>query len=443
VKRLLPLASALLVVLPQGDLSAEPIDAAFPSVVKVGRAKSPAPSERLDPARRSRSNVLLPAQPTELWRKSMGALAHAPVVLPDGGLVVALSSPEIARLAADGTEISRVRIGAAPALRAPVVLPSGGVAVLTGAPSVVFLSPSGKLAATVALPRGSFAVQSAGGLPDGFASIVATDDGAVIVAAGRSLLSVDASGRVAARATLPERVVSDPLEQGGGLLVVGESGGVYRVAVPAEPMKIGVLVGAAIGTAALVDERTLIALAQPNRIVSLDLKSGVAVTRVGDSAFAMFDTPPAVAADGTAWLTTVEGFLVGYDASGAELSRVQLDRNASPPGGLLSVRPPGLAGVGMPFPARLGTVVDRAGAVAFSRPQGRIGVRDTAGKIVVAVERGCTTPLSITPTAPRKMLAACREGTLIMLGDAPNDAPAAEPEPPKAPDAAGTPKKSE
>ncbi len=442
MKRRFSLAAALLLVAPR-DLAAEPVDAAFPSVVKVGRAKSPAASERLDSARRSRSNVLLPTQPSELWRKSVGALAHAPVVLPNGDLVIALGSPEIARLGADGSEISRVRIGAAPALRAPVVLPSGGVAVLTGAPSVVFLSPSGKLVATVALPRASFTVQAAGALPDSFASIVATDDGAVVVAAGRSLLTVDASGRVAARATLPERVASDPLEQGGGLLVVGEAGGVYRVAVPAEPRKIGVLVGAAIGTGALVDERTLIAQALPNRIVSLDLKSGVAVTRVGDSAFAMFDTPPAIAVDGTAWLTSVEGFLVGYDASGAELARVQLDRNAAPPGGLFALRPPGMAGLGMQAVARLGTVVDRAGAVAFSRPQGRIGVRDTAGKIVVAVERGCTTPLSITPTAPKKMLIACREGLLIMVGDAPDDAKAAEPEPDKPPAAPGTPKKSD
>jgi hypothetical protein len=157
----------------------------------------------------------------------------------------------------------------------------------------------------------------------------------------------------------------------------------------------------------------------------------------------MFDTPPAVAVDGTAWLTSIEGFLVGYDASGAELARIQLDRNASPPGGLLSARPPGLGGIALQPSARLGTVVDRAGAVAFSRPQGRVGVRDTAGKVVVALERGCTTPLSITPTAPRKMLVACREGTLIMFGDAPSDAPAAEPEPRKPQDPPGNPKKSE
>ena len=294
------------------------------------------------------------------------------------------------------------------------------------------------LAATVPLPRATFAVQASGGLPDGFASIVAGDDGAVVVAAGRSLLSVDASGRVAARATIPERIVSDPLAQGGGLLVVGEAGGVYRVAVPAEPRKLGVLSGAAPGTAALVDDRTLIAQAMPNRIVSLDLKSGVAVTRVGDSAFAMFDAPPAIAADGTAWLTTIEGFLVGYDATGAELTRMQLDRNAAPPGALATVRPPGLAVVGMQPMARLGPVVDRAGTVAFSRPQGRIGVRDSDGKAVVAVERGCTTPLSITPTAPRKTLVSCREGTLILLGEAP-EAPPPSAEPAMNPDAPETP----
>lgn len=412
------LAPVLLACVLPFAVSAEPIDAAFPGVVTVGRAKSPAPSERLDPARRSLSPVLLPAQPVELSRKSVGSLLHSPVVLPDGGIVVALASPEILRLAADGAEVTRVRIGSSPALRAPVVLPNGGVAALTGAPSVVFLSASGKLTATVPLPRASFAVQSgAGGLPDGFASIIATRDGAVVVAAGRSLYEVDASGRVAAKATLPERVSSDPLEHAGALLVMGEAGGVYRIAVPAEPKKLGVLAGASVGSAALFDDRTLIAQAPPNRIVSLDLKSGIAVTRVGDSAFAMFDSPPALAADGTAWLTTVEGFLVGYDSSGAELARSQLDRNAISPGGLVPLRTPGLGGMGLQPLARLGVIVDQAGVVAFSRPQGRVGVRDTAGKLVIAADRGCTTPLSIIPTAPRQMLVACREGTLIFFGE--------------------------
>lgn len=414
-----PLLAALLFCVTRGG-QAEPVDAALPIVVIVGAPATPAPLDRLDRSRSGLSTVQLPSQLSEAQRRTVGSIGHAPVVHPNGQISVALTSPEIVRLAPDGTEIGRVQLGSSAAVRAPVVLPNGGLAVLTAAPSVVFVSESGRILSTVPLPRAAFTVQASSmGLTEGLAAIVPTEDGAVVVAANRSLLELDASSRVRVKVTLPERLASDPIPHPDGWLVVGESGGVHRVHPPAEPRKIGSLAGIVPGSAVLVDERTLVAQAPPNRLVELDLKTGASVTRVGDSIFAGFDAPPAFDARGAAWVTTIEGFLVGYDAAGLEIARAPAERTASLPGTLLSLGRP------MHAPSnpvgRISAIVDSAGRVAFARPNGRFGIRNPDGKIVVT-DRGCGTPAAIVPTGQGTALLACRDGTLIFYQqDAPAD----------------------
>ncbi len=410
--------AGLLSLLLSGPAGAESIDPSLPSVVVIGPHSSPAPMARLDAARTNRSRFPLPSRPVEKSKKTLGPLAHPPIVGKNGDLWVALTSPELVRLGADGQELSRVRVGAAPAMREPVLLPNGGVAVITGAPAVTFVSASGKVEATVLLPRASFALQSLGGVAEGWVSILANADGSVVVVASRALLSLDASGRVGLRATLPERIISDPIPHDGGYLVLGEGGGVYRVAPPAEPRKLGTLSGALPGTALLVDARTLLVQAAPNRVLSLDLKSGATATRVGDTLFSSLDTPLAWGSDGTLWATTLEGFLVGFDRAGAELSRTPLDRHATPPGLFSAPRSPFAPPGSFSLASRLGPIVDGEGRVAFARQQGRVGVRDQDGRLSFGAERGCTTPLALIPLGNQQLLLACREGTLITFGQA-------------------------
>lgn len=419
---------------------AEPLDPAQPRLIHVGRPRSPAPCDRLDPERTSQSSVALPSRDvSEVGRKSVGTLAHPPVVSADGTLWIPLASAELLHLRADpggkdGAELGRTRLGASPATRAPAVLPDGGVAVLTSAPSVVFVSLNGKLEGTVPLPKASFSAVASGGV-DGFVSLAATDDGAVAVAGARALLVVESSGRVRNAIELPERVASDLIPFGGGWLVVGESGKVHLVRPPAAPRLLGSLGPISVGSAVLdtsaltsnkaAEPRTLLALAYPNRVVSLDLRSGTTVNRVGDSAFTGFDAPFALAPDGAVWLTSTEGFLVSYDASGTETSRAAIDRNATQPGALFSGKP--LRPAPVTFGARPGPVVDREGRVAVARSGGRFGLRDAGGdaaapgKLAFQTDRACTTPLAIVPLAAGRALLACREGTLIFYAEAPRD----------------------
>ncbi len=410
-----------LVLAPASAPRAEPADPSLPSVVVVGATRSPAALDRLTPSRRARSSKSFPTELAELARKNVGAIAHAPIAHPDGSVSVALSSPEIVRVAPDGAELSRVRIGSAPASRAPVLLSSGALAVLTTAPSVVFVSDAGKVLSTALLPRGGFGAQvNTPGIVDAFASIVPTEDGSVLVAGNRLLLEIDASARVRVKLTLPERIASDLIPHPKGLLMVSETGAVYRLRPPAEPRKIGALGGFLPGTAVLLDERTLVAEAMPNRIIALDLRSGAAVTRVGATVFSAFDSQLAVDDHGGAWVTATEGFLVGYDAAGAEIARVPVDRNAVAPGALGALFGGGSgAGFGGRPPVagnltRPGPIVDPDGKVAFVRP-GRVGVRDEAGKVILN-DRICAGPIALLPVAEGRLALACHDGNVVFYG---------------------------
>ncbi|MBL9020907.1 MAG: hypothetical protein JNL21_01855 [Myxococcales bacterium] len=394
----------------------ERVDAALPSVVAVGPPRAPAPVERVDLARTGRSRAPLPDSPVELVRRPVGAGAQPPVVLADGTIAVALSTPEVVRFAQDGTEASRTRIGPAPAARQPVVLPNGGLAVLTTAPSVVFLRPSGKVAATVPLSRTTFPLSLGG---DGsFVSFVPTLDGGVAVASGRSFVQIDAGGQLGHEATLPERerFAADLVRARDAWLATTQSGAVYRLKAPGEPKRLGSFGAGVMGTPALLDSRSLVAQSGSSRIVSLDLKTGSVVTRVADPGFFAFDGAFVADAKGGLWTTTTEGLLLGFGPSGDEIARAPIDRAAAAP------PPTPMFGGGRVVPApasstRSVLLSDVEGRVAFARSGGKVGVRSPDGRVSIATERGCSSPVALLPLAKGKMVLACKEGAIIVYGE--------------------------
>lgn len=402
------LAAAALV---SSDARSETVDPTLPVVVSIGVVKSPAPFDRLGLQRTGHSRVRLPGHPVEIGRRAVGTIGQVPVVHPDGTLIVALQSPELVRVAADGTETGRARLGPSAAVRPPVILPSGGVAVFTSAPSVVFLSDALKVQATVPLPKGTFATQTGpADMFDAFASLIPSADGGVFVASNRSILEVDSSGRTLGKFTLPERIGSDLLPHPDGLLAVGEFGNVYLLHPPSDPKHLGSLGPVGLGSAALLDDRTLVALSAPNRVVSFDLKSKTVVTRIGDNPFSFFDAPPAYDDEGNAWVTSFEGFLVSFDPAGLELARSAADRDANL---TTQWRPRPNAGSG-----RASVMVDDDDRVAFLRSSGRFAVRAPDGTITTGTERACLTAIAMVPTSDDHLVIACREGTLLFFQDA-------------------------
>lgn len=382
------------------------IDPLMPTTIVVGTPLGPAPCDRLDPHRTGRSTTALPEDPVELWRRPVsGGLDLAPVVDQAGRVTAALTVPEVVQLDADGKELWRVRLGTAGAL-APPTLTSDGTAVVVTAEAVAWgLSQSGSIRYSTPL--------GVNGRDLTFAPMP-TDDGGVVLAAGRELLALGADGSIRARAQLPSRAAGPPILHQGDALVVTERGEAFRYHAPESPRRIGSFNGSPHGGAALADARTLIAVVDARRIVALDLPTGTTHVRTGATdPLTQFDGPAAISASGVAFTTTYSGLLVGYDAVGDETKRLPLEKQ------LLAVD----AG---PASLMLGTVdlkpsppvvVDGQGRVAFVRRSGKVGVALPDGRVEVGSDRLCASPIELVPAGDRRMLVACRDGTLWMLGE--------------------------
>jgi hypothetical protein len=68
---------------------------------------------------------------------------------------------------------------------------------------------------------------------------------------------------------------------------------------------------------------------------------------------------------------------------------------------------------GRPSPA---LIVDSEGRVAFARQGGRVGVARPDGNVALASDRLCTAPVAMQPAGDDKLVVACRDGTVWMLG---------------------------
>jgi hypothetical protein len=118
---------------------------------------------------------------------------------------------------------------------------------------------------------------------------------------------------------------------------------------------------------------------------------------------------------GLAIVVSQVGGLLGVDAAGNERVRVALEKP-----------PPTLAGgvVGLPFgapPVDLKSsppvIVDPVGRIGFVRSNGRAGVVAPSGRVEIASEAVCASPVAVVPAGDRRMLVACHDGRLWMYGE--------------------------
>ena len=61
-------------------------------------------------------------------------------------------------------------------------------------------------------------------------------------------------------------------------------------------------------------------------------------------------------------------------------------------------------------------VVDDTGHIAFVRHGGRVGIVRPDGTVSVTSERLCNNPIGLQPAGDRRLVVACRDGTIWMLG---------------------------
>jgi hypothetical protein len=400
------------------------LDPSMPHTIVVGDPPGHAPSDRLGARRLGRARTALPRAPRELWRsEESGGLGVAPLVDARGGVVVALMSPDVVRLDAQGKHSWRTSLGDSPAAVAPVVTSDGSIAVVCGDGSMWWLAPSGAVRHRTAL-----------GMPTLRASAtpVALEDGSVAVAGENAIVVVDSSGDVRARTALEDLADGGLVAWKGGVLVSERSGRVRFWRPPGRPRTLGELGGASDGGAVLVSERTLVAVVGKSELVALDLVAQ-STTRLLSEADVMaeIEGPPVLDARNVVLVTTVAGELVGVDARGlpARRSGIESVPQLIPGDG-------GTAGAVLrrqDGPSSPPLVTDPQGRVAFFRSSGRVGVVEPNGAVAVASERLCARPLALVPAGPRRMVAACRSGTLVLYGEGdalPNPAPPPEAPPP-------------
>jgi hypothetical protein len=63
-------------------------------------------------------------------------------------------------------------------------------------------------------------------------------------------------------------------------------------------------------------------------------------------------------------------------------------------------------------------ITDGEGRIAFARVGGRVGVVGADGRVRLVTGSTCGSPAALAPAGPRRMVIGCRDGTVVMVGDA-------------------------
>ena len=378
-----------------------------------------------------------------------------PLVDESGNMVFCLASAEMVKIAADGKELWRARIQGGGPAAAPVRLSGGTIAVISTGGFFVGVSDRGKVVFTTPLgARG----------PDLGAAPVPTVDGGASVVAGRTLIAFDSSGRIQTETILAGHASSTPIVGPDGMLVAIDDGTVVKVKPPRQPQRVGSFSTMVEGGIVMADDRTLLAAAR-DRLLALDLKTGLVSVRATTGSYASVDGPVTVLPDRTVLFTTTEGFLIGLDRAGQETLRATVERTVAPPPtpqpgfGTYSPygQPPPYPTVSRPNPP---LVADGLGHVAFVRSMGRLGVVSyslespglpasslptppvatadpsapaapssprsgspaPAGdplrvSVSILSEKVCVTPVVIVPAGKNRLAVVCREGLVAVFGE--------------------------
>jgi hypothetical protein len=378
-----------------------------PLEVVVGSPPGVAPTDRLDVERRGRSATSLPEAPRELWRRELaGGLDVSPVVAGDGGLIAALTSPDLVRLDGEGRQLWRVHLGTAAAVVPPTLAPDGSTVVLTGEGILWAISAGGAVRW-----RRDLRLRAKKAL----AAPLPLENGSVVVAGEQELVLVGATGEVQARESLPGRPIGGPIPWAGGAIVTSADGSVHLWAPPAAPRKIGDFGGQLVdGGATLASERALLAVVDRRRVVALDLKGRSVTPLLSVDGSTQLEGPLTLDQRGTLWVTGVAGELFGLDPHGMIVRRGALEPVAIIGDG-------GVPAIFQRIETRVSPplIADPQGRLGFARASGKVGVVSSEGAVVVADARFCARPLAVLPGGPSRLLLACRSGSIGAFGPAP------------------------
>ncbi len=294
----------------------------------------------------------------------------------------------------EGTEQWTRHLGTSVPSTQPIILSKGTRVVVTSLGEVWGFGPNGE-------PKFRKNLDSKG--EDPRTSPLARNDGSFVVAVGSSVVAFDSNAEVISKADVAKRVVGSLVEDGDAVLITTETGEVFRWASPLPPKRVGSFQGIALEGGARTRDGRLLAVADMERLMSMDVKSGVTTTLLRSN---KLEGPPTIGKDNSTYITTTSGELITLSLEGEE-QRVSLIASSTktPDGGL-----PAYA------PASPPILVDHDGRVAFARTGGRVGVVLPSGQRHFAPKRSCKTPVAIMPAGEKKFVVVCRNGDLRLYG---------------------------
>ncbi len=402
---------ALAVCATFGVALAQRSDPRRPTTLIVGPSPGLAATVRGDAHRTGVVGAPLPRGPLHVeWRFAAGGIEQSPVVTQDAILVVSTNGNVMA-IGHDGSEKWHQSLGVSSSSpSAPALLADGTVVVVAGVDAVaVGVQKNGVRFRTPLV-----------GSVNPSVTPLAMDDGGVAVATESEVALLDAAGNVRFRAPIPEPVTGPLLASstpsGARVLATSKATGVVFAWTPGRDVaRVGSFGALIQGGAVAIDDNTLLAVVEGPRLMTLDLRQGVAVplaTFAGGSYF----WPPAFLRGVAYTMAGLPGrtFVVGVDLSGQERSRIPLPVVALP----VTVD----AGLG-PFvaPPHAPVIVDETGTVAFAAPEGPVGVVEN-GAVSTVTETVCGRAFqnrravtSLASGGPGVLLVTCGTGNLVRV----------------------------
>jgi hypothetical protein len=337
----------------------------------------------VDAARSHRANTSLSPSPhVERRLRVAYGIGRGLVTRDDGGFFVLHPTPRASRFDAQGKLLYSLKLGAEPA-SAPVVLSSGDSA-FVAAGELYVADDRGRVVSRTTLGDADFSARS----------ILAAQDGGVVLANSSALIKLSAGGEVVWRKASVETPL-ELLETSAGLLCVTALGSVYRVDPAGRMSKLGDLGGTTHAVTAAGDG-LLLARTGNHRLVSFDLNRHQQRASVEDATLDL-DGPVLLGQDGIAQAFTSDGLLVRYHADGSEAQRVPFDAGARK------------------APGSEDALLLKDGRLLVARAAADVAVITPAGEVSTVPNSACPDPLGIFAAGPRAALLACRSGNMLRI----------------------------
>ncbi len=360
----------------------------------AAKALDPTQLHRFDLRRaqssRADSPAPLPLAPRVRWRVRVGGnVLYAPVVAPDGEIVLALGSQSLVQYDAQGRQRWSRRLGNSNAAASPLIARDGARVALSESNELFAFSPSGRLLGRSTLPLGG---------SEAAPELSTTLDGGVVIAQGRRVVELDAGLRPRWSVRSPADVRA-LLGTGKRPLLVTTDGAVFELSLQGALEPKGAFAGR-VDAVTQPSPTRAIALLDGRRLSELNLQSGALSTLLAEPDLELLRP---LGSNGRGELRVLGGadLLIGFDATGAERFRSPLPSTA------LGLRA-----------SSNEILMDAAGTSLVVRgSQDLLAVRND-GEVSRVDGTACMDPLRPASLGPASIVFACRSGIVVRLDDA-------------------------